>query len=509
MSIEDTRVDMATVDGIAPSLRDDASFEVEVTRSGGPTYRLETDARTHVPRIVGLAHGSGAAAFDEAFAVGAVNDEYAPLDVLIVRQAPLPEGVHLKVRVIGALVVGSIAWVIGVLGFEQHRSDPSDPDQLDARVRVELGAFVQAEADRRGLLGRPHWVNAEQGAVLCREARRRGQLVRNEQRRAATAPVAWQASSLALRRWRQPETEAYTAAEYDILRLPFRFQGYAREAFDPDERILLAIPRPSAKPGWREFLGVSAGKPEGVLVITDRQVVLLKEAAPPGLTLANWGYRARATANERIVSARARTEGKDAILDLTIGAEHGLELLPIKLPATASPAVEQAAELLARFRLTGGRALRRIPHVEPEGETGGQQATQLVIETEGDQALGLARTALPAGEESLRQAVAPAASGVQGVTGLILTRQHLAAADIDSGTARCLDLREISSLELLNGLMTAKLTFFVPKGRTVDTLTVYFSYTVGVHGFVELARAVRLLLDMPPAANRSTDAHGR
>ena len=238
-------------------------------------------------------------------------------------------------------------------------------------------------------------------------------------------------------------------------------------------------------------------------------MVLLEEAAPPGLALANWGYRARATANERIVSARARTEGKGAILDLTIGAEHGQELLPIRLPATASSTVEQAAELLARFRPTGGRALRRIPHVEPEDDTGAQQATQLVIETERDQALGLARTALPTGEQPLRKAVAPAASGAHGVTGLVLTRQHLAIADIASGTARCLDLREISSLELLNGLMTAKLTFFVPRGRTVDTLTVYFSYTVGVQGLVELARAVRLLLDMPPAVARSTDGHGR
>ncbi|HUY75862.1 MAG TPA: hypothetical protein VMV29_03775 [Ktedonobacterales bacterium] len=341
---------------------------------------------------------------------------------------------------------------------------------------------------------------------------------------------------------------AYAEPEQLEQWLPARFQRYVSEVLLPDERLLFfahcpsflargwggqaaLVPMesdqrgasPSTKPnGWslkgalaqaRNAVGRQRGRvlQEGLLLITDRQALMLREVAPLDATLTPWGYTAqswplgRAIASESApagvaleaaldawpVNRRQRLVGVKSFDEATIPAHwarllvaldglDGAEVTGVAFPPEGADALAHAASLIRRFTpwadssATKDRRLRRIPEVEPWKPTDDEVAA---LETLGEviapaqvAALTQATTAaLAPGEAILAQARTPSldAHTSQGAALLTLTPQRLLLAQVKrqqptSAALRAIPLGQITSATLRHSLLGCALTLALP-----------------------------------------------
>lgn len=146
-----------------------------------------------------------------------------------------------------------------------------------------------------------HLDRLRRATALARESIERGRRLRAEERAERTAAqAAWTPTEAARRRWATFEGETHTAAELDSLRLPYRFQLYAREVILPSERLLVSLHRPALPVGqWP--LGRRSER-EALVILTTRQLLLLSDARPPDTMVRFGGFVARTTAVERLQS---------------------------------------------------------------------------------------------------------------------------------------------------------------------------------------------------------------
>jgi hypothetical protein len=113
-----------------------------------------------------------------------------------------------------------------------------------------------------------------------------------------------------------------SVAEQAVPRLPVRFQTAIARALLPEERIIVFVRRP-ARRVLRAFGLRRRSLHEGILVVTDRQVLFMQDSLPPSSTLGHWGYIARVSAIERLAAVTvARAEGL-VTLSLTLAAARG------------------------------------------------------------------------------------------------------------------------------------------------------------------------------------------
>lgn len=347
---------------------------------------------------------------------------------------------------------------------------------------------------------------------------------------------------------------AYAEPEHLEQWLPTRFQRYVSEVVLPDERLLFFAHCPSFRVrGWvaqatlfprtHDMRSVSpATKPrswslqdalaqgrnmvdhqrgrilhEGLLLITDRQVLMLREVAPPEATLTPWGYTAQSWPIERAIATAGAPAGvafeaaiaswpaeirqqlvgaklfdeatipsRWARLLVALDGVDGAEVAGVAFPPEGADALAHAAILIERFMpwkgfsATKDRRLRRIPEVEPWKPTDEEVAA---LETLGDviasaQVAALTEVitaALASGETILAQARTPSRTAPTSKEAALLTltprRLLLAQVGRNSHTRaslRVIPLGQITSATLRHSLLGCALTLALPHPPTGD-----------------------------------------
>lgn len=214
----------------------------------------------------------------------------------------------------------------------------ADFESLPRDVHQRVCAFLRTE--------RLEWIGADEAEFEARQAIARGRRIVAAQRaERAAAEAAWTPTEAARRRWATFEGEAHTAAELDILRLPYRFQLYAREVILPQERLLASVFRPAMSHGQWPF-GRRTDR-DALIVLTTRQLLVLSDARPPDTMIRFGGFAARATAVERL--AGAQVEPADDHVSLTVAVRSAAAVVPWTIVAPRDAQTDDVVSGIGQF----------------------------------------------------------------------------------------------------------------------------------------------------------------
>jgi hypothetical protein len=219
---------------------------------------------------------------------------------------------------------------------------------------------------------------------------------------------------------------------------------------------------------------------EGLLVITDRQVMMMVDNLPPDSTLVRWGFVARASAIERLTDVKLTRAGVSSQFEVSFGAEDGVESQTFLFPRNYHDALSEAVTVLDRFvRLDGSRYLRRM--YETEVELSGRALTATSDDKPPDEArLEELRHRAGEGEEVVAEATAEAVSGMAIGPALVLTdsRLILSPGAKKRGRSHIVEFRigEISSVEITQSLVGSHFEVSVPRDGRVESVVLDYNY---------------------------------
>jgi inorganic pyrophosphatase len=491
------------------------------------------------------------------------------LPVLVLTTYSSPPGTLVQARLLGALGSPSEAetsegarpsdgWVfVAAAEVEASLSSLRSLEMLPPAHMAALKAYVhtmlQEEFQQR--LGEVAYRDAETAARIIREtrlhlkreqraqARGKGWLKREEEAR----PVAWRAIeglSEALRAQMLKDTALqgdapHAQAEHLIRFVPQRFQHALADLLLDDERLLAFVERPLLRhrAGW---LGLQMWRSnEGLFLITDRQVLWLRDFLSPGHTFLPGGYMAHMAPLERLQAVTllppgkapgefaGRLESPDSPyqrLVMEVASCTGSELFVVEFPdqAELAKALARMASMLRAFlpspNGTDDRRVRRLPLVGawlPRGAEAEQLAAlggvvpQPVVEELKSRLSSLLKTT---GEELLAEATVPALEDYKSPARLIaLTRQALLVLEDGRSTSRRspqgpegeaegvyrYDLTTISSAQLRQSLLGSSLSIFVPRSDGRSQQHVFPFSSPAIVRFLPLFTRLRLLLSAP------------
>jgi hypothetical protein len=341
--------------------------------------------------------------------------------VLLLADPPNPPGAWVRARVLGAwrpawtaaTATDGLANGAGAARPLHGAAEASTPETLEAIGQWTILATPDADdrlaavtgigelpPERRARLTQalrtlgPHasgqgeplgdWLSAHEAFALCNQARLLARRSRGSdaaempagtlgggRRRDTeeTAPVAWRAlSGVSPAELRALGPGAYAEAEHLVRLVPARFGHYLDELLFPDERVLFfaergAIQRRPA--GLRALVPGQQGTPlrAGLLLVTDQQVLCLRDYAPPDATLVEWGYLARSYPLGRAVGAALLPPGATLEGQLTAADLPGLP--PSALPAVLAACATTDPE--TRRELTSDRLARLLVFFQARG----------------------------------------------------------------------------------------------------------------------------------------------
>jgi hypothetical protein len=486
--------------------------------------------------------------------------------ILLLGACSFPPGTLAQARLIGALSP--------MPAEEQERLYPSD-DWLFvavAEVDASLSAYQSVEMLPPAQLGtlkayvrihvkreRQHSIQlhaADTAARCIRETRLllkreqrmqpkgKGWLKREEEER----PVAWRAIEglaealrLELQRdalLQESKAAPHAQAEHLIRFVPQRFQQALADLLLDDERLLAFVERPLLR-HRTGLLGMQSWRSnEGLFLVTDRQVLWLRDFLAPGSGFLPGGYIAHMAPLERLKAITIlpagdapdeladRLESKDSPymrLVMEVSSCTGSELFAIEFPSKAE--MEKALAhingiLRAFLPYSEGerdRRVRRLPSVEawlPRGAEAEQLAGLggiVPAAIAGRLEQRLSSLLKHHGEEELLvSALIPALEDYKSPARMVaLTRSALLVIEDASGKSRRTSkadhtehvhryaLATISSAQLRHSLLGSSLSIFVPQpdGRTQRHLVPFHSPAIA--WFLPLYTRLRLLLSGP------------
>lgn len=472
------------MDGVSNDPREQRpTFKVIIERPAGPSNRYRLDTSTGRIALAGVGPDAATAGLEFGYVSRTRTDTGSPLRAAVAVRLPTFEGCLIPVHLLGMLrpADGRPPLLLAVPAV--------DPELAPLQTIEDLSEAAVREARA----GRPNdaVAGAHEAAAIVRtaiEAERRFRAVS-----ARSEIPAWKVSDeLPPADGRGGEAQSHTYAEHAVRRLPARFQEYIARALLPEERILTFVTRPALPrrglPGLHR-----AGLREGILVITDRQVMLMTDSSDAGNAFVHWGYIARTSAIERVRNTEVRRGPRAATLDVTFAAAHGAERCSFDVPLDRAPALDEAAALLRRFLPEdGSRSLRRqyeraLPQALPSlaAAIAPREAPSWAQASLPDEPLlAWADTAAARGEP------ARVAVGTHHVVlhGTREQRDHPAHVRVD----------DITSLEMVLSLLSSRLEIATADGEAVRRLTLTFDYPAGP-GFLTAFTAIRHLLGLPPA----------
>jgi hypothetical protein len=169
---------------------------------------------------------------------------------------------------------------------------------------------------------------------------------------------------------RESQYDRNTAAEYRFYSLPGRFQDFAEEYLFDTDRMLGLVPWTERvmESRWERVRRCIAPEiralAQGVVLLTDRYLLLLRDDAGMTGGLVAWGYAVHVTAIERLASIET-LQRDDARIELRIAlkAEESAscEWIGWGFAAESSDEVAEFAALLGRFIPTPWTRQPRLP----------------------------------------------------------------------------------------------------------------------------------------------------
>jgi len=488
--------------------------------------------------------------------------------VMLLNTTSFPPGTFAQARLLGALALtpsekrehlyATDGWLF--VGAAEVDTIYSKYQSLEALPQAQLDALKgYARAQTQGILQSGSYVvqvcDADAAARLIRETRL---LLKREQRAgsegksrpkraeeeqaAAWRAVAGLAETLRLRlqydaALQHDENAPHAQAEHLIRFVPQRFQEALADLLLEDERLLAFVERPLLR-HRAGLLGMQMWRSnEGLLVVTDRQVLWLRDFLAPGSGFLPGGYIAHSAALERLQDIAvlpagpapegfaSRLESKDSPyprLLMEVASCAGSELFAVEFPQQAE--MEKA---LARISSTlrgflpypdgaKDRRVRRLPTVEvwqPRGAEaerlaglGGvvpryiaQGLEQCLAQAVNEPGEVLVSVLIPALEEfkSPSRLVALTPSALLVCEARNETSRRSNRHSSQQVEARRFDLTGISSAQLRYSLLGSGLSIFVPQpdGRTQQQVLPFHSPAIA--WFLPLFTRLRLLLSGP------------
>lgn len=548
---------------VSPTAAMEIEVQIRQPHSNCPTYTW--DRERGCLRLTGIYHAAPGLPADVATLQ---LEGRLDVPILLLSRYSSPPGTLVSARLLGALGYTSS---IG----EQERSLPTDDwifvaaaeadaslalyqslEMLPAAHLAMLQAYVQAKAQEEVQLGTGEIRScaADTAARLIRETR---VVLKREQRMQPRGkgwlkredeeerPVAWRAIeglAEALRLRIQQEAllqngvpALHAQAEQLIRFVPQRFQHALAALLLDDERLLAFVERPLLRhrTGW---LGMQTWRSnEGLFLITDRQVLWLRDFLAPGSSFLPGGYIAHMAPLERLQDIAllpagiapsefaGRLEAQDSPyprLVMEVASCSGSELFVVEFPH--KPEMEKVlARITGILRAflpspqgTDDRRVRRLPVVAawlPRGAEAEQLAllggmVPAVISQRLEQRC--ADLLNGGGEEELASAMVPALEDYKSPARLVaLTRRTLFVLE-DAGSksphatgaqerVHRYDLAAISSAQLRYSLLGSSLSIFVPQsgGRARQQIIPFHSPAIA--RFLPLFTRLRILLSGP------------
>lgn len=474
----------------ATSSQAEALATVEIVEAGGPWLDYRYDERQRALVAERLVPRRAERGFDWGVLPKTLTESGRAREVCVLGAlSPMP-GALARVRLVGLLESTNDGQNDGGVLLAVLEGDPC---YVGVREAAELPPeHLAAVLEPLGGAARVVVRGAEAARARVRDDLARAARARAEADKGGWAAPAWQVAGP--RAQEAGAAEAYTHAEREVLRLPFRFQRYVAECLAVDERLLLHVTRPPMSDPEAGFRLLGRRKlHEALLVLSDQQVLLMEDAIPPDVTLVHWGYVARAAPLERLAGVRLEEDGETASLQLLVEAAGGVEAWRIAFPRDRRGWLCEAKRLLAGWLPTASsRALRRCYRVEPRKEPPGEE-----LDERGRQALAdlgaQLRRSLRADEAVLAEALAPGRADERRPDRLLaVTDRALWLVEAGKGP-RVVPLEAIASLEFRHSLLGNGLGVALPRAGRVERLNVEVEGPA-VANFVPLFLALRRLV---------------
>ncbi len=431
-----------------------------------------------------------------ATALGTLTSAGEPLGVWVVASVPIAPGALVRTQAIGLL-----AWhdagetrhiVIATPRADQGVAHLRDWRDLAEDQRQALEAGIGRERQ-------PEWQAAFQAVQVIRKARRMARLAQVGTGPERATPV-WQTSA-GLGAFRESEGMAHTRAELSVRQLPLRYQEYIADMLADDERIVMYVPRPAFKGERQGLLGQQERHNDGLLVVTDQQVLWVVDALPPIEIVKSYGYIAKSCVLERVTGVQVLEDGELVHLSLELTGPAGTpERFSVSFPAASIGLLRRVVEYVEAFMPGRGvAALMRLACL-PATETpladlieDHDEATRRLLGPWEDRL----HATLCEGETLAAQAVVPAWSTGKPLL-LAVTDRRVLCLNAHDQAPEVFPLSHITSADLSHSVMQSWLRLWVAGDAGVTPVQVEFPL-VTLGAFTRAYVAIRQGLIAPAA----------
>lgn len=458
----------------AGSRPDQLTVEAVVDTPSGPHNRFIADTRLHALRLSEVVTDQPRSGADLGHLPATSGPGIPPLRALILSQIPLPVGCIVEGCPIGMAEHAGVVLLApttdaGLVGLRR-------PAELTSQKLSQLQAQIRRLDPSGGLC---IWLDPDITADRIRqqiEQAKRATLAEEQYR--SNVPL-WRTGDRSVARSDGGEVEPHTIAEYAVPRLPQRFQEYIARMLLPEERILLFIHRPAAALTRRPRLLGGIQLAEGILVVTDRQVLFMEDVLPPGATMVHWGFDATLFAIERLNRATVVENRRIATLAVTVGGAYGEESLRFDFPVVFRPALQEAAGMLNPFSgRPPTRALRRVyPASEEKHDNAPAWAGELL--------------------DARPIAWAEAATRGRGVGGRVTLSPERLVIRPEGQPLVSIDTAAITSIRLTISLLGCSFSVVAPQNGALQKQRIKFEYPQE-HQFAAVTATLRSILGNPP-----------
>jgi len=475
------------------------TVNVRIEEPSGTFNTYNYDQQRGALRLAGV-HHRPPSGVERGIVLNTLGGEGSPLEALILVACPTSKGCIVEARVAGGVEVSTPEaqklYLVGVPTVDPLLAQVHDIGELAAGYRQAIGDAAAAEHQGDSF----RWIPFAEAEAVVKEATKAYWRAKAEAESVRYA-AAWKAQPLSGRWASDGEAEPHTWAEYLVPSLPFRFQKYVEELLLPDERILFFVERPSFVPAGAWGVLRRHKLRQGVLVITDRQVMVMLDSLPPDSTMVDWGYIAKASAVERLTGAWLDSRDSTCEIGFAFDSAGGAERYAMTFPGEHRQALQEAVTLLERFAgAAASTAARRLYDDKRSAGLPRENAEETDVEAKYPHLSDLLAH-IGRAENVVALAAARPMDGRGLGPALVLTASKLLVfargshKDLQAG---CQEYRvaDISSVELTQSLVGCRFEVFTPGMEEVDKVTLKYNYPDSP-AFLKAFITLRHLLGQP------------